>query len=281
MDYRQEEFQFEEGSRLQVFTAAGKQELLHCHDCLELNRIESGTGNYIIGGRVYEIGPGDIFVINNRERHLAVHKEPIRMTVILFSADTLWKDRYHQDSLKPFFQRNKDFSHQIRETEKGYGKLDQIFSSIREEAEQRETGWKNVLEAQGALLLSYLYRCYAGRRHIAESENAALYPGKRAEQVFTYMEEHFREEITLQELADSVAVSKTYLCRYFKEMTNQTVFTYVEQMRIQYACYLLKTGDLSIADTALASGFRSVSLFNRMFKKHMHMTPGEFRKKGG
>ena len=93
MDYRHEEFQFEEGSRIQVFDVAKKQETLHCHDCLELNRIESGTGNYIIGGKVYEICPGDIFVINNRERHLAVHKEPVRMTVILFSSE-VWKDWY-------------------------------------------------------------------------------------------------------------------------------------------------------------------------------------------
>lgn len=78
--------------------------------------------------------------------------------------------------------------------------------------------------------------------------------------------------------ADSLAVSKTYLCRYFKEMTNQTVFEYVEQVRIQYACCLLKKVDLSIAEISLASGFGSVSLFNRMFKKYMHMTPGEFRK---
>ena len=47
MDYRHEEFQFEEGSRIQVFDVAKKQETLHCHDCLELNRIESGTGNYM------------------------------------------------------------------------------------------------------------------------------------------------------------------------------------------------------------------------------------------
>ena len=65
MDYRHEEFQFEEGRRIQVFDVAKKQETLHCHDCLELNRIESGTGNYIIGGKVYEICPGDIFVINS------------------------------------------------------------------------------------------------------------------------------------------------------------------------------------------------------------------------
>ena len=116
MDYRHEEFQFEEGSRIQVFDVAKKQETLHCHDCLELNRIESGTGNYIIGGKVYEICPGDIFVINNRERHLAVHKEPVRMTVILFSSE-VWKDWYNQDYLKPFFQRTEDFSNQIRKKE--------------------------------------------------------------------------------------------------------------------------------------------------------------------
>ena len=130
MDYRHEEFQFEEGRRIQVFDVAKKQETLHCHDCLELNRIESGTGNYIIGGKVYEICPGDIFVINNRERHLAVHKEPVRMTVILFSSE-VWKDWYNQDYLKPFFQRTEDFSNQIRKKEEGYDKLDQTFSSIK------------------------------------------------------------------------------------------------------------------------------------------------------
>ena len=64
------------------------------------------------------------FVINNRERHLAVHKEPVRMTVILFSSE-VWKDWYNQDYLKPFFQRTEDFSNQIRKKEEGYDKLDQ------------------------------------------------------------------------------------------------------------------------------------------------------------
>ena len=87
------------------------------------------------------------------------------MTVILFSSE-VWKDWYKQDYLKPFFQRTEDFSTQIRTKEGGYDTLDQTFSSIKEEAEQKETGWRNVLEAAGVLLLSYLYRYYAGRKHI-------------------------------------------------------------------------------------------------------------------
>ncbi len=281
MAYKQENFSFEKLYPFRLFEISEKQKELHCHNCLELNLVQGGRGKYIIGGKLYPIEPGDVFVINDSEHHLALHDEgDLTLTVLLFAPGSLWKNRHGKEFLKPFLYRKENFSNRIAKGCTGYEDMFFAFSLIRRQmSEPPGSGQDRQIVAEAAvnLLLSLLY-CYYSEKQELGPDQGSYHMFGRLDQVFSYIDAHFSEPITLDQLATLTAMSKNYLCKCFKETTGQTLFSYIEQIRIQYACYLLQASDSPVTGVALESGFTSVSYFNRVFRRHCGITPGQFRR---
>lgn len=102
----------------------------------------------------------------------------------------------------------------------------------------------------------------------------------RVKQAIAYVESHYADQITLEELADSIHISKSECCRCFKRVLNLTPIEYVVQYRIYTAAAVLddpKTEIPSIAELAIKTGHNNISYFNKMFKRHMGSTPTEYR----
>lgn len=110
MSWTKERFDFGSGIRFRLFEIEEKQKELHCHDCLEIDLVEEGDGNYIIGGRIYPVRTGDIFVINNSERHLAIHGEHgLKLSVLIFEATHLERKIWKRLSKAVFLQNSAVF----------------------------------------------------------------------------------------------------------------------------------------------------------------------------
>lgn len=90
-----------------------------------------------------------------------------------------------------------------------------------------------------------------------------------------YLEQHFDQPITLEELADAAAMSPFHLSRIFQRIIGIPPYEYLVKIRLQYAQTLLKRGE-SIASTAYSTGFSDQSHFTRFFKRHIGLTPGEY-----
>jgi AraC-like DNA-binding protein len=97
-------------------------------------------------------------------------------------------------------------------------------------------------------------------------------------QVISFIENHFYEEITLEELAENMNLSVYYFARIFKRHTGTSPYQYILDYRIHHAKKLLQTTDDSIETIAFASGFNSLSHFVTAFKKRSNLTPKQFRK---
>lgn len=93
-----------------------------------------------------------------------------------------------------------------------------------------------------------------------------------------YMEEHITQNISLDELAHNINLSKFYFNRYFKKHMGMTPHQYFVNMRIQFAKRLLATTHDSVESIAEQCGFENVSNFIRIFKQRAGMTPTGFRK---
>lgn len=291
MQYKEEKFSFLDKEYVRMFQSDKRQETLHCHNCLELNLVEKGSGTYIIGGKLYEMEPGDIFVINNSEHHLALHNsEDLTLTVLVLESGHLWRSPSGVDYLKPFLGRSESFSNRITSAEEDYVQMKQVFEWLKQELlleidvsdENVDNIWEKedmlVVEATVKLLLSLLYRYYEKKEELAGGKpNSTDYLFGPIGKVFSYINEHFAEKITLEELAKESSLSRTYLSRYFKELTGQTLFSYIQQTRLQYASYLLQTSKKTITEIAVESGFGNLSYFNRVFKKTYGRAPGKFR----
>lgn len=92
-----------------------------------------------------------------------------------------------------------------------------------------------------------------------------------------YIDDHYNQEISLEELSSLVDITPQYLCRIFKKYTNLRPFQYITMKRIQKAKILLSDNKLSVNEIARLVGFNDCSYFCSIFKKNEMMSPTEFR----
>lgn len=93
-----------------------------------------------------------------------------------------------------------------------------------------------------------------------------------------YIEQHYNEEISINEIAYMYAMSPNYFSTVFKKETGMTVVNYITDMRIKNACRLLKETKASIVDVSHEVGYQDTQYFFRVFKKITGKTPLEYRK---
>jgi len=99
----------------------------------------------------------------------------------------------------------------------------------------------------------------------------------RMQQVYAFIDQHYQRPIELAELADLTSLTPSAFSRYFRKMTRMTFTEYVNQYRVKQAKKLLLR-DQSITEVCFASGFESLSYFNRVFRKVTGSNPLQFKK---
>lgn len=98
-----------------------------------------------------------------------------------------------------------------------------------------------------------------------------------AEEIITYINEHFKEDISVEDLAARAGLSQYHFIRIFKKETGFTPHEYIVNTRIATAKYLLKNTRLSVKDICFSTGFSCESVFCSAFKRHQGMTPAQYR----
>lgn len=277
MAFLKENIHFEDPISFAFYETDARQIMIHCHDCLELNLILSGTGHYIIENNSYPIEPGDIFLINNSEHHMAVHDGSLSMLVFVFDTAFIWDAPEEYDYVKPFFERNSRFSNKVAQNTSAYPLIRDSLLRLQKEYLEQQEGWPLLIKAYLMVALGEFYRYYQGLDALKSNASVSI-AYARIRNVVEYIHAHFGEPLTLEQLADYAMVSKNYLSAIFSNTMKLSLFDYIEQVRINHARFLLQTTDESILDIALKSGFHSSSYFNRVFKKLMHMTPRQYQK---
>lgn len=100
---------------------------------------------------------------------------------------------------------------------------------------------------------------------------------KEVKKAIDYVTENYMHEITLEEIAKHVCVSRTYFCSIFKKAMGQQFSIYLLEFRLKKACELLRESDYKVYNIAYEVGFRSHNYFNNIFKKYYGMTPKEYK----
>ncbi|PTX61327.1 two-component system response regulator YesN [Melghirimyces profundicolus] len=116
-------------------------------------------------------------------------------------------------------------------------------------------------------------------------DTAKLFPQQRfsdnqlIKHAIVYIHGHYTGELTLQDVANHVHVSKNYFSIFFKKQTGQNFSDYVTQLRVQKAKDLLKDTELKVYEVAAHSGFNDVKYFSKLFKKMTGLSPVDYRLK--
>ena len=97
------------------------------------------------------------------------------------------------------------------------------------------------------------------------------------EKIYNYMHTNYKQELTLEELAEAIGMTTQYTSKIFKELFEVNYIDYLTDLRIEESMKLLKSTNLRVKEIASAVGYEDANYFCRAFKRKLKMTPKEYR----
>lgn len=261
----------------------------HWHDELEFVFVNDGGGEFSVSEETYILTKGQGVLINQGVLHsfrIAKGYENCVYTSIVFHPSFLFS--YGQAKLCSFYLHpiisNSSLPSLLLTGDSEFQQamlslLEQIILVNREQKYCYELYTKDYLIRIWILLLERQSRESAS---ITTPKAAKISMDEaRAKEAIRYIEEHYANQITLDDIADSIHVSKSECCRCIRRCMKMTPFEYLMKYRIFVAAGMLCTdgSDESIATLASRVGFNSSSYFNKLFRKYLKCTPTQYKAK--
>ena len=155
--------------------------------------------------------------------------------------------------------------------------LVELLEHMRRERENKAVGWELNLKGLLINFLTMYSRLISSLPDHECRQDERGYCGY-IYAVLKFVEENYTRDITGADIAEFVGLSQDYLSRQFKAAMAMTPVEYVRKFRVAKSIDLLKTTDMSIANIADACGFGDISLYSRVFKQIIGVSPAAFRK---
>ncbi|MNO13968.1 Regulatory protein SoxS [compost metagenome] len=263
----------------QLYTNDYYKGYYHWHQCCEIMYVHGGQGNVVVNQQMYDIRSGMLFFFQPYQLH-RIYSEvsPERP----FVRTIFYIDPHTAENLLQGFAKRKAIFSALWQGENTYCGFDLSGSN-----EAVEWIYKNYNLCRNSameedteditMMLLQLLSC------LGTGENSLIHPEERrnlrySEQIMNWIEEHYQEEVNLEQLAAETHLSKSYVSRVFHQETGGRLVDYLTARRIKQACRLLSTTDMPVEQIGIAVGFPNASYFNQLFKRVLGTTPLKYRK---
>lgn len=262
-----------------LWSFEGKNVPIHWHNDLEINLIREGEAVFQVYQKSYRVRTGEGFLLNRNVPHSCSSpgNEHVRYSTILVRPDFLYGDfgsDVERKCFQPFLQNSAiPCIHLTGFDENGkeiLWKLNQV-----EEAFDRKR-FCYELKIKGLLCEAFAMILYGHRQELTKFVPANLQELECLEKMLNYLNMHFTEVISLQDLADQVHLSREVCCRLFKKMTGKTITGYLEEYRVNKSFSLVQSGQYSMTQITEMVGFSNPSRFASAFRKRFGCNPGEY-----
>lgn len=248
----------------------------HWHNALEIICPIENYYDVIIGENSYHINPGEILIIPSGEIHQLQAPDSGTRFIFMFDLSAI-------SGLNGFSNIQSIMAQPLFITNTSHPYIHDDLYRLLMQISNEYFGMDAFKELTiFSLLINFFV--HIGNNHINNSQffpNVRVYKQKEYIQKFNdvmdYIDTHYMDELTLEDVASTIGFSKYHFTRLFKQYTNTTFYDYLSFKRIKVAESLLMQPDLSITEIALQSGFSSISTFNRCFKQQKNCTPSEYR----
>ena len=248
---------------------------LHFHSFTEIMFIISGEGQIKTDSQSFNIKEGDIIIINPYISHTEYSKESNSLEYFVFGIENIYFDIYN-NSLSQDDQSSLPINElYIQNVHNGDDrlKLKSLFSLTLSELENQKLYNEVLAQALINQVLVLIIRITKLKDIEKPSQNLT------AECAFIkrYIDLHFNQNITLDDLAQKTFFSKYYLIHSFKKQIGTSPIQYLMNKRMEEGRMLLTTTHKSITDICLDIGFSSAPYFSKLFKIKYNLTPNEYR----
>lgn len=248
------------------------------HDYLELFYQISGERHYFIKNQIFNIHKGDIVLINELELHrTTASRTPTYSRVLV---------HFRKSFLTEFLEKIRDIDLGPLLTEsysvtsvplKDQDQVDHLFFSIKEEDEEKRTGYESRIKL--LLLDLFVYITRSAEKHGTQEMPFYSPIQEKILKAAQYIDRHYAEKLTLNDLAARFSISRYYFCRTFKEITGFYLIEYINSIRIKEAQQLLLKTDRPVIDIALQVGFQNSTHFSRIFHSLLGDSPSGYRRR--
>ena len=244
----------------------------HNHSAVEILLTLEGTVTYTVEDKLYQVRKGEILIVPPDTLHSLSMGEGSSRYLFLFESDAIMAMR-DLKAMASYF--HKPFH--LRDGSDAHVRIRELLLRAREAYEKREMMWNTMC-------YSCILRVYAtlGQRYLSgikprTGDNMRNMDSEVINAVMTYINNHYREELSLEDVARFAGFSRYYFSRSFKRQTGYSFKDYLCQKRLQVAMDLLIRTNRSMRDVAIESGFGSVATFNRVFREKKGCTPTQYR----
>lgn len=254
----------------------------HYHNFYELIYIMDGEFSSLIEDRAVRMRKGDFLLIDKNvmhKYHPTEKKLDSSRRIILWISEQMLKELAQGETFLTdcFAGEGPQLYHfpiYYEEILRGF-LLKLAMSEILEGADAQNVGLRKVMD-RGYLSLFFGYLNVLCRKNEYLSSTQEIVDHPLVEQVTCYVDEHIGEDISVEDVAQAVHMSKYYFLRKFKEITGMTVHNFIVNKRIISACRMLGEGR-SITECWQQNGFSDYSSFLRNFRKIYGISPKEYR----
>ncbi|WP_312089500.1 AraC family transcriptional regulator [Chryseobacterium sp.] len=253
-----------------------KSHFWHYHPEIELILVKGGSGKRQIGSSITYFKDGDLVLIGSNLPHCGLTNENTNNEheiVIQFKPDFLGDKIWE-------VQEMAKIAAMLEKSKSGMVFGDEIKKAIGSKISQmHELQSVNKLlkffEILHDLSVSEDYRILNAGKYYLQTH---VEDNERINRIFNYVKDHFKEQITLEEIAELANMKVPSFCRYFKKITNKTFTQFVNEYRITHSLKLLAEKPMSITEVCFESGFNNFSYFNKTFKEYIKKSPSQYRK---
>ena len=246
---------------------------------MEIVEITAGTVMVQIGTELVAAGEGDfLYVPPSMTFKVDAATDSAAVRGMIFDTSIIEENLENFDSevFYMFYVQSKNrvtvfgTDHPVNPT------LKRFMRESYEEYTDKDICYKLPIRANIYHMMTALLRYYCGSKN--ELDRMIYHNVLRLRPVITYIDEHFREKIYIEELSAMINVSPDYFTKMFKESIGKTPIDYINGMRVNSAMELLCTTEMSMTEIADSIGFCNPNYFHKIFKQYMLTSPLAYRK---
>ncbi|MFP3155258.1 AraC family transcriptional regulator [Lachnospiraceae bacterium ZAX-1] len=249
---------------------------LHFHNYMEIGFCYDGMGNMLLD-EVAKPYANDFFTIipaNFLHNTIAKGQEKNRWEYLFIDVETFLNSVYTAEpqKAKRLIRMVNSKAHLLSK-----GENKEMAAAILQIMELYRDKKEMYIECAKGLLFSLLIRI-AGLEKAGDNSGETASSSRVIAHALDYIWNHYNEEIQICDIAESCHMSETHFRRQFSESMHMAPLTYLNLVRVEAACKLLRGTEDSIQTIAAKSGFFTAQSFNRNFKDLMGVTPFKWRK---
>ena len=250
-----------------------RSQSMHFHQAVEIVYLLDGILELRYESEQHVLRPNEFLLINSNVRHEYQGKGDVLLASLRIDYRQL-TDLFHGEQL--YFLCD---SAKAEEASAGYAKLRRCVWQIFQYEQSREgqaNAYRNSLYYQMIYILSSEFLV---KKELQGHDFRRGNQSERMKEIFDFLTMNYREQISLQKLADQLFLSPTYLSRYIKKNLNMSFLKLLQNIRLEYAVEELVRSDKTVLKIAMDNGFSGITGFNRSFQESYGMSPTEYRQK--